>query len=81
MFLLNLFMHNEIFQPAVYIITTRIVHFSYKVFIVTVSKNCIFLNFHESTKNVGQDEMLLGISSWKLLSENVPLSGFNASIG
>ena len=50
MFLLNLFMHNEIFQPAVYIIITRIVHCSYKVFVRAVSKNCIFLNFHESRK-------------------------------
>ena len=81
MFLLNLFMHNEISQSAVYIITTRIVHCSYKVFIVTVSKDCIFLNFHESRKNVDQDEILLGISSSKPLSANVPLSGFNASIG
>ena len=55
MFLLNLFMHNGISQPAVYIIKTWIVHFSYKVFVVTVFKNCIFLNFHESRKNMDQD--------------------------
>ena len=63
MFLLNLFMHNEIFQPAVYIIITRIVHCSYKVLVLTVSKNCIFLDFHVSRKSVDQDEMLFGILS------------------